>query len=949
MTTSLEPVKSDRKEASEFLSGLFGHYFQDSDGWVELRSVPPKDKPGPTGRAWCRQGKLDPEAWAEVKRQNQKANIFIGVNPRLIQKGSAVDIESIVCLWVDVDSKEEGGKEGALNRIRDFPIQPSVLVDSGHGYHCYWLLRRPLLQLTEDMRSEVRQILSGLITALKADKARTDLSSCLRLPGTTNLKPGMEPIRCTVVYCHPDVTFTLADFAAYRDTSFREPEGSADELPVFGEREVIVSSESEVKAFEAADLLLIPKRTRDMILLGKVAKNLKDPSDSGRDQSIICSLILAGYGYATIKSIFFCPWLKCSNRIRGTSEATLKWDVQKALKWCEKFRIEGTPQSRQILEIKKNLYLSEAEKQVKIKEFVVGNLLTSQEALGKGFYEDESGPYYFFHTEDKALIDLDSREFENLLVYRFQLNQYDTREAVRALSAVIMTKGTKVTPYTAHYYDSAKGVLYADDGMNGVYRLDGHEIRLQNNGDEGVFFKQCDMLLSFEFLPEEKVINYFRDEPPADYGPSPDYPLGLSLAKFYSTGSLLNECLISLASFTTLEENNISPEEQKLLLLIYFYTLFFEEIFTEKPVASFIGQLQSGKSFLATTIGKIIFGPDFVQTSWPDSDDSLKTILAEERYVVLDDVKRIPQDMKSTLDSYSTGRPKIGKREPYKKTLQKGVPRCFFAITAIEMKGWDDSFMRRVLLFNTKGLSKVTEPDLMWRPLREKRNHIMTEVLVNLNSVVAMLKMYADYSTENPSTITATWSSFGQKVTSWFGSRQLFRSTLLKLVNKKQDVLLDDDPIWWVLHYCLFERRMEPGDEGGGQDIEPMTTQALHTFLLTVAEAMKLREFQNQYKDAISLGRKLVAVKDELLQRISVTQLKGSNNLKLWGFSRKEEVGAGESGTVNDQRKDAEKWERIAKLTERGPELIPAGTEPGDEKTMEQWLEWMEKNQKKEE
>ena len=105
-----------------------------------------------------------------------------------------------------------------------------------------------------------------------------------------NIKPGVEPVRCSLVYCHPDVTFTLSDFAKHRDTSFREPEGSDEPMPQFGEKELIVSSGSEAQAFESVDLLQIPARTRTMILTGK-AKGLKDNANSGRDMSIICSLV----------------------------------------------------------------------------------------------------------------------------------------------------------------------------------------------------------------------------------------------------------------------------------------------------------------------------------------------------------------------------------------------------------------------------------------------------------------------------------------------------------------------------------------------------------------------------------------------------------------------------------------------------------------------------------
>jgi len=931
MTTALTTVKPDRQEATEFLAALFGHYFSDNDGWVEFRFLPPeKGQKLEFLPAWARQGKLDAGGWKELSRRNQSAHIIFGVNPRTIQKGRAVDIEAIICLWADVDGKDEG-KTAAWKRVEEFPIQPSMVVDSGqHGYHCYWLLRRPLLDITEDIRLEVRQILKGLSKSqLKSDPQRTDLSSCLRLPGTMNIKPGMEPKRCSLVYCHPEQTFTLSDFAAYRDSSFKEPEGYDEELPPFGDRNLLVSAESEADALKTVDELQISKRHLTMILTGK-GKGLKNESDrSARDMAIIRALVWAGYGYATIKSIFFNPWLKCADRIKEAGEAKLKWDVQKALKWYEQLKIHGTPQSRWILTIKNNPILTPPEKQAKIKEFVVADLLTSPEALGEGFYEDESGPYYFFHNEERSLIDLDSAEFDHFIEGRFVVTQNDFQEFKRALKATIYASKKKVVPRFVHYYDEEKGALYMDNGANGIYRLEGGEIKLLDNGDEGVFFKHEGGLMPFEWKPDVKVVNYFQDEVPDDHkqysNPLAGVPLGLSLEKFQN--SYLDEFLVSRTSFATEEEHHILPEEQKLLLIIYFYSLFFESILTEKPIVAFIGKMASGKSFISTSIGKILFGFRFDRCSFPDTDDNLKTVLGEERYVVFDNVTKISRDLQNTLCNYATGRPKIGKREPYKKTQQKGEPHCFVALTSCEPKGWQQDLMRRVLLFNTQQIRTVIGQDELLAPLMKNRDNLMTEIIENLNSVVAILRQWKDAHPENPPGIIASWMSFGQKVTSWFGSRKKFRAVIAKLAAKKEETLLDEDPLWWVLEYVLFERWSGERDSSDqGCSIEPISTRALFQFLSEEAKEMKLlREFEHWYRSRASLGKRLANIKEELAKRIEVEEIPGRARMKFWGFRRKEET-----AEAKMEQPVGTDWDELAKATARNfeePEMTPPDAE----------------------
>ena len=72
----------------------------------------------------------------------QGYNIFFGVNPRPPSKQKTQqDIRDIICLWLDIDSKNiEGGKEIAKKRINEFLLPPNIIVDSGNGFHCYWMI-----------------------------------------------------------------------------------------------------------------------------------------------------------------------------------------------------------------------------------------------------------------------------------------------------------------------------------------------------------------------------------------------------------------------------------------------------------------------------------------------------------------------------------------------------------------------------------------------------------------------------------------------------------------------------------------------------------------------------------------------------------------------------------------------------------------------------------------
>src|SRR5262249_29246108 len=66
--------------------------------------------------------------------------VYFGVLPRLaglepFKSGKKDDIQSGKAVWVDID-----GKHGALERLKEFSPLPSIIVDSGNGYHAYWLV-----------------------------------------------------------------------------------------------------------------------------------------------------------------------------------------------------------------------------------------------------------------------------------------------------------------------------------------------------------------------------------------------------------------------------------------------------------------------------------------------------------------------------------------------------------------------------------------------------------------------------------------------------------------------------------------------------------------------------------------------------------------------------------------------------------------------------------------
>lgn len=91
---------------------------------------------------------------------------------------------------------------------------PSVIVDSGGGYHCYWLLDETVT-VTDEKRAHLDALQKAWVDLVGSDPRAKDLARVLRVPGTLNLKPERGPN-------YPQVTIIEADFRRVYDLGLFE-------------------------------------------------------------------------------------------------------------------------------------------------------------------------------------------------------------------------------------------------------------------------------------------------------------------------------------------------------------------------------------------------------------------------------------------------------------------------------------------------------------------------------------------------------------------------------------------------------------------------------------------------------------------------------------------------------------------------------------------------------
>jgi len=148
-------------ELTEFLRTLFAGCRYP----VEFRPVPPNLKSLFTrDPAYVRQ--------LSAQCEGRVQNLYFGVATRE-GGGTKSHCREIPALWTDIDFKDQP-EQKAKERLNQFPLQPSAIVESGGGLHIYWLLRDPVNAQVEGVRVEA--LLRGLSDRLGGDRGACDFS-----------------------------------------------------------------------------------------------------------------------------------------------------------------------------------------------------------------------------------------------------------------------------------------------------------------------------------------------------------------------------------------------------------------------------------------------------------------------------------------------------------------------------------------------------------------------------------------------------------------------------------------------------------------------------------------------------------------------------------------------------------------------------------------------------
>ena len=473
------------------------------------------------------------------------------------------------------------------------------------------------------------------------------------------------------------------------------------------------------------------------------------------------------------------------------------------------------------------------------------------EDLKKGgcFFNTPRGYFYFKRGEEPKLVPIEkgSISLTAFIEDEYGINQAERTEFHHLLTGMVheaFLRGQVVDVHRMAHYIPETGRLYVSRFDGFVYRLDGKRIKLVHNGHEGVFFWDDPNWEPYEILSHKTDSTHLEK-------------VILQSANFNSSGAL-------------------KASDQRWVLRMYLYSQFFDSLHPTKPLLLICGEKGGGKSFALKKWLQLLFGQkaDVTALQRKKPDDFVAAVCSQPT-VVFDNVDEKISWLPDHLAQLATGVTFRMRKYYTTNTEVEFKPQCWVALTSRTPKfieGRDD-VLDRTLILRTDRLPKFVGEEKLLREMAENRNLLWTELLWDLNQIVAFIKDH-DQEVEKVEFRMADFATFAFLVEKSKGLDHDGKpARILKRMEERQtEMLLQEEPI----AVCLEEWLSAQSNHG-----KRVTSGDLQKELLEVAA--KLRTSW-PYTNGHSLGQRLGHIVTNLSHRFTVKVERDSARQWLYRF-----------------------------------------------------------------
>jgi predicted Ser/Thr protein kinase len=291
------------------------------------------------------------------------------------------------------------------------------------------------------------------------------------------------------------------------------------------------------------------------------------------------------------------------------------------------------------------------------------------------------------------------------------------------------------------------------------------------------------------------------------------------------------------------------------LLKAWILAFFFQELMPTKPILAMLGQPGAGKTTAIRRILRILEDPDAdvlgVQT---DKQDAFRASIESHRLLVMDNLEKSGAGwMVDTLNKLATGG-NTELRELYKTNSKHLiVPRCFVAVTAVNLPFNDETLFSRLLVLEMQRVSDPAPEFYLQRKIRENEGAIWADLLKKLDQVVASIKKNRSVRPPTKSRLV-DFTVFCERIKdSGVVRNEILSMGLLAMVDSQMKQLKESSQAIQLLETWIQRRPVDAGKWHTYRQIYDI-----------FAQECSMRKIDLKWKSPQGLERHLSTLKDRL-------------------------------------------------------------------------------------
>jgi hypothetical protein len=556
---------------------------------------------------------------------------------------------------------------------------------------------------------------------LSADTGGHHLVKLLRLPGTTSYKrpQAPHPVRIThydlnrIYHCNPDpnaaddfdqlppldMLGNAAGSAAYL-RSLPDPENLPAPLDLTENKYGLTKQTIELLTTRQAD------RSKALWQLYHLFAN--HPAGISPEQA-----------FTTIRNT---PNDKFSQEWRYNSDEGLWNDLLRGYHACENPTDGATPTLAQLQRIRTNKQLTTSQR----RRAVAHVILTDLQQRGRLYFDPQRQEAMFYDGRSVLIMDPSHRRWKTLLNTQYHVTEgEDEFKPVNAtLYAHVSTNGERVIPRVFSYYDWEHNLLYVYNNGGKVFRLDGYEIHVVDNGTDGVLFKDRE---DNRLIPTD-VIDPTTHQPTSI---PPETPT-------------LTEAIFSIPNYAA-----ATAEESADLARLWTLSTFFSGFMEARPHLVVTGPTNSGKTMVFQLLQELFVGPETRVDSVPNDKTTFESVVSNTHLVFFDNVDTPNKWFADSIAEAATGI-QFTRRVLY--TTNESVTyrvQCFLGLTTRDPWFSRTDIATRLVVLQTERRRDTVNPLLLLARVRQNRNALWTQLLRDLNAILLELPRYTEVAATN--------------------------------------------------------------------------------------------------------------------------------------------------------------------------------------------------------